>query len=221
MLIDNEKPYADAGGPYEGTIGEMISFDGSGCSDSDGDIEFYRWSFGDGSSQSQTMSPQHSYANPGTYTVTLIIIDDGGRSNTTTTTATVSAFAPPNNVPTADIDGPYSINDTGEITFNASNSLDTDGTITNCSWDFGDGSRGYGSLVVHNYTENGTYTVFLTVIDDDGDSDTISMTVTVGSSSSLSEEAQWFEINDMVLFHWSSVKTDFERTIPGFCSFLQ
>ena len=177
-----------------------FSFDGSGCSDSDGDIEFYRWSFGDGSSQSQTMSPQHSYANPGTYTVTLIIIDNGGRSNTAATTATVSAFAPPNNVPTADIGGPYSINDTGEITFNASNSLDTDGTITNYSWDFGDGSIGYGSLVVHNYTENGTYTVFLTVIDDDGDSDTISTTVSVGSSSSLSEEAQWFEINDMVLF---------------------
>ena len=45
----------------------------------------------------------------------------------------------------------------------------------------------------------GTYTVILTVIDDDGNSDTISTTVTVDSSLSLSEEAQGF-IVDNVLF---------------------
>ena len=179
MPFDNERPYADAGGPYESTTGKMISFDGSGCDDSDGDIEFFRWSFGDGSGQSQVVFPQHSYANPGTYTVTLTIIDAGGRSNTATTTATVSEF---NNAPVADIGGPYLINDTSEVTFDASNSLDTDGIIANYTWDFGDGSIGYDSLVVHNYVEPGTYTVVLTVVDDNGDSDIASAMITVDFS---------------------------------------
>jgi len=177
--FDNERPYVDAGGPYDSTTGKMVSFDGSGCDDSDGDIEFYRWSFGDGSGQSQVVFPQHSYANPGTYTVTLTIIDTGGRSNTATTTVTVSEF---NNAPVADIGGPYLINDTSEVTFDASNSLDTDGIIANYTWDFGDGSIGYDSLVVHNYVESGTYTVVLTVVDDNGDSDIASAMITVDFS---------------------------------------
>ena len=55
------------------------------------------------------------------------------------------------------------------IVFNASQSYDPDGgAIVTYRWDFGDGSTGYGRIVVHQYSNAGVYNVTLTVIDDEG-----------------------------------------------------
>jgi parallel beta-helix repeat protein len=54
------------------------------------------------------------------------------------------------------------------IAFNASNSTDPDGTITNYEWDFGDGTKGIGVTVNHSYSRAGSYTVILAVTDNDG-----------------------------------------------------
>jgi PKD repeat protein len=51
--------------------------------DSDGSIVRRLWSFGDGVSASST-NPSHTYAAPGTYTVTLTVTDNGGYSHTKT-----------------------------------------------------------------------------------------------------------------------------------------
>ena len=63
----------------------------------------------------------------------------------------------------------YFINDL-TVTFNATNSSDSDGTIIAWNWTFGDGNNGYGMIVEHNYTgeEETIYTVNLTVTDDGG-----------------------------------------------------
>jgi PKD repeat protein len=59
---------------------------------------------------------------------------------------------------------------TGEVIyFNASGSYDPDGSIESYFWDFGDGTIGVtGVTVEHSYAGRGTYTVTLTVTDDDG-----------------------------------------------------
>ena len=69
-----------------------------------------------------------------------------------------------------------------EITFNASISTDEDGTIDNYNWGFGDGTFDSGVTVGHIYSE-GTYTVTLKVIDNDGWSDTKEQDITIPSSS--------------------------------------
>ena len=53
-----------------------------------------------------------------------------------------------------------------EITFDASPSQDSDGTIQLYQWDFGDGGRGEGKIVKHRYDSSGNFTVVLTVTDD-------------------------------------------------------
>lgn len=55
-----------------------------------------------------------------------------------------------------------------DITFNGSNSYDSDGTLTLWHWDFGDGNKGFGEIVTHSYSISGTFTVILTVTDDRG-----------------------------------------------------
>jgi len=46
----NQAPTALPGGPYTGTAGTAIRFDGSASSDPDGTIASFQWSFGDGAS---------------------------------------------------------------------------------------------------------------------------------------------------------------------------
>jgi len=71
---------------------------------------------------------------------------------------------------------------TGNITFNASDSYDLEGSISSYSWDF-DASYGIqedatGVEVTHQYTTAGNYTVTLTVTGTSG-TDTVSKNVTV------------------------------------------
>ncbi len=62
-------------------------------------------------------------------------------------------------------------------------STDTDGTIASWSWDFGDGSISTEQNPSHTYVANGTYTVQLTVTDDQGATGTTSQAVTVNDGS--------------------------------------
>jgi hypothetical protein len=62
------------------------------------------------------------------------------------------------------------------INFDASGSSDPDGVIVSYNWDFGDATNGVGAIVNHAYSNPGTYTVTLTVTDDDGATKTASAT---------------------------------------------
>jgi len=58
-------------------------------------------------------------------------------------------------------------------------SSDTDGAHVNYSWDFGDGTTSTQSVADHTYLTNGTYTIQLTVTDEQGAADTTLRDVTV------------------------------------------
>jgi PKD repeat protein len=87
-------PVAVAGSlPYSGYVNVPVTFDGSASYDSDGGaLVSYSWDFGDGATGSG-MTTQHTYAEAGTYLVSLTVVDDEGASNTNSTTATISAGA--------------------------------------------------------------------------------------------------------------------------------
>ncbi len=54
------------------------------------------------------------------------------------------------------------------LTVNGTTSSDTDGSIVSYAWNFGDGATATGPTASHTYAAAGTYTVTLTVTDDDG-----------------------------------------------------
>jgi|GEM_PF-2605127 len=82
---------------------------------------------------------------------------------------------PGNQVPTAN----FNVS-TSNLTADFSNtSTDSDGSIVSYSWDFGDGNSSNSANPSHSYNAAGTYTVNLTVTDDDGASDSTSQPITV------------------------------------------
>ncbi|MDZ7859184.1 MAG: PKD domain-containing protein [Candidatus Krumholzibacteriota bacterium] len=145
--------------------------------DSDGSIASWSWDFGDGAT-STSQNPSHTYGSDGTYTVYLTVTDDDGATDTASQDVTVSSSTT-NNPPTADFT--YTTTDlTADFT---DQSTDSDGSIASWSWDFGDGATSTSQNPSHTYGSDGTYTVYLTVTDDDGATDTASQDVTVTSSS--------------------------------------
>ncbi|HUF30922.1 MAG TPA: PKD domain-containing protein, partial [Gemmatimonadaceae bacterium] len=67
--------------------------------------------------------------------------------------------------------------------FDGTGSSDSDGTIASYAWDFGDGTTGSGATASHTYASGGTYSVVLTVTDDDGATGSQTQSVSVSSSS--------------------------------------
>ncbi|WP_158281466.1 golvesin C-terminal-like domain-containing protein [Sediminitomix flava] len=71
------------------------------------------------------------------------------------------------------------------LDFDASTSSDSDGSIAQYAWDFGDGSSATGLQASHFYQANGSYTVKLTVTDNDGKTSTKTQLISVSSEEEL------------------------------------
>jgi len=179
--------------------GETITFDGSASSDGDGSVTDWHWSFGDGSSGTGEQI-QHSYESPGNHTVVLTVTDDTGESGSTQHVVMV------NGPPEAAFNGPEEVNlgNIGVRVGFTDASYDDTGRIVNWTWDFGDGTNGYGPNVSCLYTTAGTYTVTLQVTDSYGATGTVSHNLTVRpryefSVTDLSHHASLFGADDVTV----------------------
>ncbi|UCC89467.1 MAG: PKD domain-containing protein [Anaerolineales bacterium] len=164
---------ADANGPYIGQVGEPVAFDGSG-STPEQEITSYDWDFGDGET-GIGVEISHTYAQSGTYTVTLTIAG-ADQEDTATTSATITAGNQP---PTAAADAELIPKAEPCYRFIGSESSDPDGEIVSYAWDFGDQNTGTGEVVEYCYAEPGSYAVTLTVTDDQGGTDSASVDVSI------------------------------------------
>jgi len=143
----------------------------SSSSDPDGTISAYSWTFGDGGT-STAQNPSRTYATAGTFTVTLTVTDNQGATNAVSHTVTVTA---PNQPPVA----AFSSSCSGLSCSFTSTSSDPDGTISAYSWTFGDGGTSTAQNPSHTYGAGGTATVTLIVTDNQGATNTVSLTLTV------------------------------------------
>lgn len=153
------------------------TFNGSGSSDPDGSISSYDWNWGDGTTHGTGVTPSHTYAAAGTYPVTLTVTDNQGATGAVSNNVTVTAANVP---PTAAFTSSCTFL---VCNFNGSTSSDPDGTISSYSWNFGDGSAlGTGATPSHTYAAAGTYTVTLTVTDNQGATGSVPHDVTVAAA---------------------------------------
>ena len=97
-IVPNLPPVCDAGGPYWGTVGKPIVFDGTGSSDPEGGALTYGWDFGDGW-YAYEPTPTHVYGFQGNYSVTLCVTDTAGARTCCQTTAYISQPTTPCSAP--------------------------------------------------------------------------------------------------------------------------
>lgn len=124
--------------------------------------KYWDWDLGN-NQLSNIQNPATTYSQPGTYTVTLVVRNESG-ANAVTKTAYITVYPSPAASLSADITTaclPASIQFTGTAST-------TVGTISEWSWDFGDGGTSSQQNPRHTYTETGYYNVALTVTSSNG-----------------------------------------------------
>jgi PKD repeat protein len=183
VVVSNVAPSVTAGSDQTVDEGYIVSFSSSFTDPGTLDTHTIEWDFGDGTPVvTGTLTPTHAYGDNGVYTVTLTVTDDDGGVGTDTLTITVN-----NVVPTATV----SMNQpNSQFILPIVHTLAFDGSFTDpgwldthtATWNFGDGTIVPGTVTEENiepdatgtttadhvYSEPGTYTVTLTITDDDG-----------------------------------------------------
>jgi serine protease len=101
--------------------------------------------------------------------LTCILLGACGGGGSSGASAPTPPPPPPNAAPVASFTATPDRGDVPlEVSFDATGSSDTDGSIASFEWDFGDGTTGSGATTGHTYADQGTFTARLTVTDDDG-----------------------------------------------------
>jgi PKD repeat protein len=141
-------------------------------------ITSWSWNFGDSQTSTQ-QNPTHTYAASGFYDVTLTVTANTGATDS----ITKSVWAGPNLVPTAN----FTYTDAGGFNvYFTDTSIDSDGSVTQWYWQFGDGATSTVQNPSHHYQWPGTYTVTLTATDNEGGSDSETKLVVVELSYCVS-----------------------------------
>jgi len=195
LLLDitvlGRAPVVDAGPDQTVNEGDVVAFAGSFFDPDIGETYTIVWDFGDGTGAGGTLTPTHTYADNGTYIVTLTVTDSGGRSGQDTLTIVVNDLGP-----TANVEGVPPVTppltvvvDAGEDAFfDANGSTSSPDAIVSYEWDWNYGglagfmpSGDAGEMVIHAFPDAGTYTVAMRVTDDDGSTDIATLEVIVNS----------------------------------------
>ena len=148
----------------------VVSVFTNSSSVSNGSIVAYAWSFGDGSFDVQ-QNTTHTYTTAGTYNAMLIVQTDSGCVDSITNPAIVN----PN---------PVAAFTTGDVcqnqgtVFNNTSTI-TSGSISQWTWNFGDGQTGNQQNPTHTYQNAGSFTVTLITTSNNNCSDTTTQTDTV------------------------------------------
>ncbi len=138
-------------------------------------IDKWSWDFGDGFS-SNDRDPVHTYRHYGTYQVTLKVWDGDNHSASSTYTVEITIQ---DRDPRASFDFTTGRYENTTVWFNETANPWFD-HIDNWTWDFGDGSAVvYTRNASHIYSQNGTYTVKLTVVDNNSKTNMVASSVTV------------------------------------------
>lgn len=165
-----------------GTAPFAVAFDASGSFDVGSGIADINWDFGD-ESTGTALSESHTYATPGSYSVTLTVTDFYGNKGYATVIITVNeAEAPTAIIATVPTDpsgiAPFTIYfDTYESHVDPACGFGCE--IVSYEWDFGDGDTGTGITLNHTYANVGKYTVILIVTDSNGKKGYANVEVTV------------------------------------------
>ncbi len=177
----NQPPVANfTFNPTAPLVNQIVTFDASGSFDPDGTISEYRWDLnGDGTTDVTGLRVTARFSSIRAYSAKLTVIDNQGMSTSVTQTVNVGQQTQP---PEAVFNATPSSPQVGQtVQFSATGSNDPDGSVVDFRWDFNtDGIiDAVGFNVTTQFNVAGTFRVTLTVIDNDGLTDSTSQNIQV------------------------------------------
>ncbi len=174
LSIPNAAPEASfTAAPNPAATGAVVKFDASASKDPDGTIAKYLWDLdGNGAFETDTGTAAvvtRTYASAGDRQIGLKVIDDKGATATATRTLTIQNSAPSASFTVSP--NPATVGAT--VSFDASGSEDSEGTISKYEWDLnGDGifetDSGTTAAISATFGTIGERTIRLRVTDNDG-----------------------------------------------------
>jgi PKD repeat protein len=181
---NTQPPIASVSGPASLDEGDAASFSSAASVDPNGSIVSYDWDFGDGTAASG-VAVNHVFAQDGVFVVRVTTTDNDGLTGTASLTVSVANVAPV-------------VSSLANASVNAGGAYTVSGSFTDpgadrwtASVDWGDGSapsqallNGHDFSLVHVYGSAGTFTVSVTIADDDA-SGSATGSVTVNSPASI------------------------------------
>jgi len=186
VSLDGVPPVADAGPDQTVDEDVVVTFDGSVSSDNVG-ISNHTWTLTDVSPRAlYGVAPGYTFANPGTFVVTLTVRDLDLNTATDTVTITVNDIT----APTADAGPDQTVDEDTVMTFDGSASADNV-AISNYTWTFDDSGLQtlYGVAPTHTFAAPGSYVVTLALLDAAGASSSDTMVVLVNDATPPTADA--------------------------------
>lgn len=188
VTVSDPAPIVSAGGPANVNEGAIFAQQAS-FTDPTGGPWMAMVDYGDGNPQPATIGAgnvidlSHVYPDDGTFTVVVTVSETNGNVSSDTAVVTVSNVAP-----AVTLSAPASVNAGSQFAVSGVVSDPGADTFTG-TLNFGDGTSGLVTVAAgafsanHTYASNGTFTVSVSVTDDDGASgtDSVSVTANIGS----------------------------------------
>ena len=170
--------------PNDALVGDIVQFIGDQSVAAPGsNVVTFEWNFGDGSG-SNDANPTHVYPAAGIYQITLTVIDNNGLASSAASQIRINQATtpPPTQGPTASISAPDAALVGETIVFDGSSSFGPN-PISDYRWDFGDGSTANAVVVNQIYNRAGLYNVTLTVTDNQGLSNAITVRISISEAA--------------------------------------
>jgi uncharacterized membrane protein len=178
VTVTNVAPAVAAGPDQTADEGVPVNFNGSFTDPGILDTHTIEWEFGDGGTAAGTLTPTHTFTDPGFYTVTLTVTDDDGGLGSDWLHVTVN-------------DGTILVNPGPDLAADEGDTIVFSGVFTDTGgpdtytilWDFGDGGTASGTLTpTHVYADDDVYTVTLTILAADGSVGGGTLLATIGNA---------------------------------------
>jgi len=213
VVVGNDPPTADPGGPYVSDEGSPVPLDGSASSDVGGGVVVqWEWDCTDDGSYDVTaasgVSNACTYTDDGVFTARLRVTDDDGATAMATTSITVANLAPS----LTPITGPVTGDEGSPLSFSATATDPGADDVPTLSytWSWGDGTADSSgaSPAAHVWDDEGTYTVTVLVDDQDGGTDTDSIDVVVSNVAPIIDSTPSTSAFEGVLWSYAPTAID-------------
>ncbi|MDY7079704.1 MAG: tandem-95 repeat protein, partial [Chloroflexota bacterium] len=205
VTVDNVPPVVNAGPDRTVDEGASVFMVGSFTDPGVDDTHTIEWDFGDGETITDTLTPTHTYADNGVYTVTLTVWDNDGGEGSDLRIVTVDNVAP---TPDAGADQTVYRNDVVTVTGTWTDPAGAADEPYTWSWDLdGDtspdasGSAAYSETIVQTTTlvVDGVAILRFAVTDKDGATISDTLAITVVNRSPIADDQSLTTAEDTVL----------------------